>query len=411
MKTLTLTLRTGPAAGTARMTDGSRSFTIGTEPGCTWPLPPGEGAGGCVAIRRSGDGFVMEVAGVVAMEGRPLHDGAEVPLHHGGEIAIGAHALSAHVSQAGEAPASGGPTDAFHEAGMPTISGILSDVTPGGDAASGPLPGRTGEEWLDSFRAPGGKAARPDWDSLGAYGEAEAAGDPLDAAAPGDPLRAAGKLLPDDWDAPASDVGNRIAQAPSDRLSVQLGNAPREAPAPRGAADARVLREAAGLYEGEVDAADAVQLANAGAALRTALAGLAEVERAVDRALGDLDLPPRPAGPLDHATLDPGAILSDATGEAVLALDRRIDAVTARQAALLEEVLASLAAARDAFDPDTLRAAVAARGGAAARLAPARAAWAEHVRRWSDEAAPLRPGTLRTALARRIDEATGGADT
>ncbi|MFP7674523.1 hypothetical protein ACG74X_14330 [Marivita sp. S0852] len=410
MKTLTLTLRTGPAAGTARMTDGSRPFHIGTAPGSTWTLPASEPpdtqtADSSVSIRRSGDHFLCEATGRVELEGRVVPEGAEMPLHHGSELGIGGHRLVAHVDQSGAAPASGGPTDAFQEAALPTISAILSDVSPGGDGASGPLPGRTGEEWLDSFTvAPQGrKPTRPEWDRLGAWGEAPEGPDPLESATQPDPLGQPGKILPDDWDAPISDTGNRMVQAPSNQQSFRIADAPAEPDISAPNTDIRVLREAAGLYEGEVDAPDDIQLANAGTALNTALTGLGRLEAVLDRVLADFDLPARTPDAVQQATLDPGAILSDQTGEACLALARRIDAIEARQTAVIEACLATVEAARTTFDPETIRAAVAAKGDPLDRVLPTRAAWAEHCRRWTQDEQPLDSGTLRASVAQRLD--------
>ncbi|RVV98301.1 hypothetical protein EKE94_05055 [Mesobaculum littorinae] len=458
MTALTLTLRSGAAAGAARMTDGSRPFSVGTAPGCTWTLPPDDGAAlpsepASIAIRRSGDRFVVEGSGMVEIGGHPLQDGAEVPLHHGSDLVIGAHRLSVHVSQSSTGDDAGrGPTDAFFDAHQPTISAILSDVSPGGDGASGPLPGRTGEEWLDSLTSTGpgsSRSSRPDWDRLGRFGAAtgpeqggvpradnplpprgahpaprtdtplpDALGpdplgpaprepDPLAARPSGtDPLGSSrGQLLPDDWNAPVSDTGNRIAQGAANRQSVSFGDpAPQEPAARRTGPDARLLREALGLYEGEIDAPDATQLANAGTALATSLGGLAEIERALSRALADLNVPqPLPAA-MDHATLDPGSLLSDHRGDTCLALSRRVQAIVARQTALIDSLQADLAAAREMFDPETIRAAVASRGGAAARLSPARAAWDEYCRRRTAEDAPLTPAALRRQLAARIDD-------
>ncbi|WP_299969546.1 hypothetical protein [uncultured Roseobacter sp.] len=410
MKTLTLTLMTGPAAGTARRTDGTRSFSVGTGPDHSWVLPADNDAPGrdAIVIRRAGEGFVIESRGTVTLGGHPVGERAEVALHHGAEVMIGAHLLSVGVNQQSSSIADGGQVDAFRDAAQPTISAILADVSPGGEAALGPLPGRTGEEWLDSLTdtaAQRGRSAR-DWSSIGAYGDTPEADDPLMRSEPRDPLSGGGgRSLPDDWNAPTSDSSNRIAQDASNRQSVRLGRA-EAAPTPRRSqsSDARILREAAGLYDGEVDAPDEIQLANAGTALASTLSALAELERTFGRALGDLDLSPTKGAAAEQAAFDPGAILSDLRGDTCIALARRIAALNTRQAALIDGLLAIIAEARDSFDPDAIAAGVAARGRFRDRLRPGGAAWEEHKRRWAQNAAPLDPETLRATLAAMIDD-------
>ncbi|WP_106743527.1 hypothetical protein [Yoonia maritima] len=413
MKTLTLTLRSGHAAGTSRVIDGTTQFSIGTGAGNTWRLTAELSAmQGDAFVRSDNDQFLIEGFGHVSVNGQSLNVGAELPLHQGAEIEIGPHLLTAHIAQADVMPNLSGGADAYRDTTQPTISAILSDVSPGGDAASGPLPGRTGEEWLDSFTAAPNRS-RPDWDRLGAYGGDSSASDPLVpnpaftnpfGANTSDPFDTSHKMLPDDWNVPASDTANRAEQGAPNRQSVNMNQTDHRPDPVQSQPDARILREAAGLYDGEVDAPDEIQLANAGTALAATLAGLAEMERNLNRILNDFDVTPQTAQARDQVTMDPGAILSDLQGDICLGLSRRIDATLARQTAVFETLLATITHARDRLDPDNIRAAVASKSAMSERLRPKAAAWDENMRRWTEDNSPLNLGTLRETLAANIED-------
>ncbi|WP_372574346.1 hypothetical protein [Ruegeria jejuensis] len=403
---LTFERMDGPGAGDQRMTDGATPFTIGTGPGVTWMLPAEEQAEARLSVRRAGGGFVAEASGNVLIEGHPVPEGHEVAIHHGATVILGAHKLRARVDQS-RASEAAGVTDLFADPATPTISAILSDVAPGGEDASGPLPGRGGEEWLDGLlgQAPDPGPRNAGWDQLGTYGAGREATVELEDSLPSHPDHdpVARVLLPDDWNSetPAPDRFQQIA-APREGLSLAATQA-RATPSPaiatkRGPGALKPLHDALGIYEGEVDAPEAAQLANAGEALRVALDGLSEVEALTNRVLGDLDVdPPRQDIPA-RAAFEPAILLSDPAGLSVEVLSTCLARIVARQAALTETLVAALTQAREDLAPETITHHVTATGGVAARLRPTTEAWREYRARWCSEEAALNPETLARAL-------------
>jgi hypothetical protein len=391
---LTLELIDGAQSGATRAVDGSTPFAVGTRRGANWLLPGGTGPG-LVTIRRTPEGFRAEAAGDVSIEGHPIADGTTVTLGHGSRIGIGGLTLAVALTQDVLSDA-GSRTPAL---GQPTISSILSDVTPGGDGASGPLPGRSAEEWLESVTRSRGPAARTDWSELGAFGT----NSDRPAALP-DPLaKPLATYLPDDWDTP-SDRMNRVAQAQVSTIALAVGQAkaePDNVKPLRPPRDIRPLLDAAAVQRGEVEGPPDRQLANAGAALRLALDGIARLETLIARQRTELHLP-APAQSEDPATLNAALILSDVDGLAVQALTARIAALEAAQSAFVEGARDHLSALRQSLDPTSIKAAVASRGGLGDRLAPAARAWAEYRARFGDEARDGASALSDKALARAI---------
>ncbi|MGL4237608.1 hypothetical protein [Tabrizicola sp.] len=393
---LTLELIDGAQSGATRAVDGSTPFTVGTRRGANWLLPGGTGLAS-VTIRRAPDGFRAEATGEVTIEGHAIADGTTVTLGHGSRIGIGGLTLAVTLTQ--DLPSDAGGR---HPAlGQPTISSILSDVTPGGDSAGGPLPGRSAEEWLESFTRSRAPAARADWTTLGAFG----ANADRPAALP-DPLaKPLATYLPEDWDAP-SDRMNRISQAQVSTNALAIGpvkSEPDNVKPLRPKGDIRPLLEAAAVQRGEVEGPPDRQLANAGAALRLALEGIARLETLIARQRTELHLT-APVHSEDPATLSAALLLSDPDGLRIQALAARITALEAAQSAFVEGARDHLAAVRQSLDPTSITAAVASRGGLADRLTPATRAWAEYRARFAGEAHNGASALSDKALARAIGE-------
>ena len=395
---LRLEIAEGFAAGAARVLPDAGTFRLATAADGTgtpaWILPASPGAepgppAGAVLTRRDGAFVLRAEEGEVTLDGAPLAAGAEAPIGPGAAVGIGPHRLVAR--------AEAGARDA-HRA-PPTISAILSDVTPGGEGAEGLLPGRSGEDWLGELT---GAARRAPSHQLIA--------EPMGAPLPG---RA---LLPDDWlSEPARDEARgeaRVEQIAAHRLPADVGRAAEPAPEPEApdhgpalARAARDLHRAAGLAEGEGDAPPETQIANAGAALRLLLDAVAGLERGLGEVLAELDLERPDGGATSNAALDAGAILSDRSGQTAIALAARLDAVASTQAAILGAMSVHATEARLALDPASVEAEAASGGGLGARLAPGRARWAVLRRRHAPEGrpAPLSREALRAALARRLE--------
>jgi type VI secretion system protein ImpI len=387
--TLRLEIAEGPSAGAARVLPEG-PFRVATHPDGTgtpgWVLPSGAGdaaPAGAVLARRGGGTVLRVEEGEVALDGAPVPPGAEVPIGPGVTLAVGSHRLLTRTE--------GAARDA-HRAPA-TVSAILSDVTPGGEAAEGLLPGRTGEDWLGELT---GRAPR------------DALPDPVAA-----PLPTGRAVLPEDWlSEPARDGSGgeaRLEQVPIHALPADVGvvRAPDAPPTDDGPALARAARDlhrAARLAEGERDAPPETQIANAGAALRLLLDAVAGMERGLHEALAELDLEP-PDGPPSPAALDPGAILADRSGQTAIALAARLEAIERVQEALTGALGYHATEARLALDPASVEGEVARTGGIGGRLAPGRARWAAYRRRYApeDRPAPLSREAITAAVARRLE--------
>ena len=394
--TLRLEIAEGPAAGAARVLPEG-AFRIATHadgtgaPGWVLPRPAGDEPGppaGAVVARRGGATVLRAEEGEVTLDGASLAPGAEAPMGPGAALTVGPHRLLARA----EAPA----RDAHRPPA--TVSAILSDVTPGGEAAEGLLPGRTGEDWLGELTGARTRDALP-----------EMAPDVM-------PAPTARAVLPDDWLSEPARAGSRddarLEQVAVHRLPADMGRASRppeaatEAP-DQGAALARAARDlhrAAGLAEGDGDVPPETQIANAGAALRLLLDAVAGMERGLLDVLGELDLD-RPEGAGSPAALDAGAILSDRTGQTAMALASRLESIAVVQAAIAGAMRVHATEARLALDPASVEAEAASAGGLGARLAPSRARWALYRRRYAPEGrpAPLSREALAAAVARRLE--------
>lgn len=380
----------------ARAIDGGAAFSVGTEHGATWVLADA-GAAARIDIRRGPDGFLADASGAVSVEGQTVPDGVTIALSHGARVTLGGATLRASIAQ-GESSAFPG-THANPAA--PTISSILSDISAGGDSASGVLPGAAGETWLESVIGPQRPPREEDAGPMRGFGHGpadERRADPQDEAS-------RTPFLPDDWNEPGDKV-NRMMQSESDSVALSVGKAARDEAKPAtGAArraDSAGLLAAAGVSSIEVAGPPSRHFENAGAALKAALDGIGRLEQAMVRLQAEAGLPQR--GAADQTTLNPAVVLSDESDVCLRYLAWRIAALETAQTALVRGALAQIARIREALDPAAIDAEVARTGGLKNRIAPAAAAWAEYRSRWSD-GGPLDALLSEKGLARAIDAA------
>ena len=78
--------------------------------------------------------------------------------------------------------------------------------------------------------------------------------------------------------------------------------------------DTILLRRAAGLFEGEIDASDAAQLQNAGHALKAVLEQAAEMQRNLDIMLSDLGIKSASKDLIDQTAFQPGTVFGRRNG-------------------------------------------------------------------------------------------------
>lgn len=392
---LTLELIDGPHAGEARAIDGGTAFSVGTEHGATWVLAGARGVAR-LDLRRGPNGFEASVQGEVTIEGQPAPDGMAIHLSHGSRIGLGDRTLRASVTQ----EAATGLGGSYANPEPLTISTILSDISAGGDTATGLLPGRGGNDFLQHIT--GSRSSRPDpLDRIAAFGYGP--NRPAPSGSKNDKPLAT--YLPEDWDKP-SDRLNRVFQAEASSAALRIGlqedgdedDKPRKA---KPAVTSHPLLGAAGLRPEEVDGPPERQLANAGRALTVSLAGIGRLERAMAHLRSDLGLPHQGGSASDPAALAPAAILSDEGGLYLRNLITRIEALETAQQALVDGIRAFVATARTSLDPETISAGASRTGGLRQRFLPDSAAWAAYRACWSSENADEFPLSDK-ALARAI---------
>ena len=380
----------GPAEGAARVLARNASLRIASSPpedgGPAWVLPASaEGRDGAALVRGEGKRvLVVCEGGDVRVGAAPLTVGEEVALTAGDRFGVGGHQLRLRASAPDPAGAS--------------VSSILADVTPGGEAATGVLPGRTGEDWL-----------------TGLTGRMAAAPPPSEAASPaggrfGAP--SSGAVLPDDWlSEPARDdagASDRVEQVAADRVPVDLSSSP-PARAGRAAGNglgqaAKDLARAAGVRGAAADVAPETQIANAGAALRELIGAIRAIERSCDALLADLEVSD-PARPVTAPpVLEAAAILGDRNGQVAMSLASRIEGIRRVHDVVLEAIVAQFDAAQAALDPVSVEAETDRRGGLLAMISPPRARWRTYLSRWTPEdgPAPLSRDALRAILRARL---------
>lgn len=381
---LTLELLTGSHAGAARVVDGNRDFSVGTKPGSTWMLPMTGDALAQARVSKDRKGFVVEAEGDVQLEGQPIGDGGIHQLGHGNHIHIAGMALRLMIGQA----SSGFPSGTTTSQVVPTISSILSDVAPGGNTAQGPLPGRTGEEWLEELTNVTEQQPQVSWKHAEAYGEAETPS-PLGPAPTGGAAPALSTYLPDDWDAPG-DKQNQVTQSPSPTDTTRVPNSkpspPRERPDARLTSGVKAFLKAAEILPEEMDGPVEEHMAMFGRALRVLLEGVAEIETEQSKLLMELD-----ASQMNESKkVSSDLLLAGGDPKLVVpSIRARIDRLVTTERAIADVTLSNLAAAQELLDPEIVSTSTTQKSGLRARLSPDAAAWNEYRRRWEEGGALL----------------------
>ena len=389
--TLCVEIADGPAEGATRILSAGGALRLAARPpadgAAAWVLPGAEGDGECLLRDVGGQVRVTAAAGEVRADGATLAEGQDAVLSPGGTFSVAGRAIRLRHAETAPAGAS--------------ISAILADVTPGGEAATGPLPGRTGEDFLSGLT---GAQRIPSPAPPPTPFAAATAPSPL----PGGP----GTVLPDDWLSEPSreDAGgsDRIEQIAADRVPVDLSPADPVAIAPepddRLDRAVRDLARAAGMRAAPEDVPAETQIANAGAALRDLIATISAMEATCEALFAELDLSDPGRTPGGAPVLDAAAILGDRTGQVAIALSTRLDAIRAAQDAVLDVSVAQLVTAGDALDPDAIEADMRRRGGWLARVSPARARWRSYLSRIAPAGkdGPLSLAALRVSLRNRL---------
>ncbi|MDO5528027.1 MAG: hypothetical protein Q4F71_01370 [Paracoccus sp. (in: a-proteobacteria)] len=361
-----LRLRGGPQDGAARVTDLAEPFSIGTAPDALWQIRAAGGSEGGTAILQlvPGGGVSVTGAGSVVMDGQPVA-GQPAPLGHGALLLVAGQPVELRIETAG--------ASLSHDAAPLSISAILSDVAPGGEAAAGPLPGEA--ETGSPLDAPASHrpAAERYWQEPRAFEQNTV---PLPTSERG------AAILPDNW-AAEWDQGGML----SDRSHQSAAGLARTNVNPAGAGATLAAARAA---EGDDDQPSA----RAEAALGQALAALARIEDELSRQLADLGapLPPRPP------------VSPEASPQAIT---RQAERIIAGQAAIGAACRAALEDAATRLDPEAIATASAANpsGGLIARVAPAVSCWAEYQARIAPQG---QPGPLsQAALTRQLRLALG----
>lgn len=216
-------------------------LTLGRDPKCHWPVDDPERRISKVhcRIRRDATGFTLtdESTNGLSVNRRDLAQGQTVRLEKGAVIAFCGQRFVVEIT--GEVDPDWRDPDERFALGddVPSITAILSDVSPGGSTASGMLPGSTGEEgWIEAL----GDATRT------ARGERPASRPEIGwAGAPDEAITGSGfGAIPDDWDTDAgtaSRAEHRVATTTRMRVPRTGSGAPEvfeETTPPQAAADA-----------------------------------------------------------------------------------------------------------------------------------------------------------------------------
>ncbi|MEJ6395844.1 hypothetical protein V8J82_21475 [Gymnodinialimonas sp. 2305UL16-5] len=400
-------------AGERRLVQRGQSFTMGTFPGATWPLPATPGAANGGEVRVQPDGVTASIAlvrGSATLDQRALTEEPRT-LSADAIIIIGPHRIAARFRD---------DLTIAHATEAPTISAILADVAPGGITASSPVPARAQDDWIGTLTGDAPETGRPDWNSLGRYTGQPKVTEETHHANPLDVLPSGSTFLPDDWDADpvpggaaSSDLQDRLVQsrAPGHVLPGGAGTTPR--PAPQHGLDpgSRAFLTGAGLLGDDMADLTPDDMGTLGALLREALDGLARLEQEAQTRATDIGLPAAATGlPREAIRFLLGAVQ---LGDGALAqLDARITDLARMQAATHDGARLFAAEARKALDPDTIRAETA-RG--ALRLGASRAAWALYETRFAQGPAsgppPLSDQALAAMISARLHGVTPVEDT
>ncbi|WP_182084182.1 FHA domain-containing protein [Aureimonas sp. ME7] len=317
-------------------------LTLGRDPSCGWVLPDPARTVSKIhcRLRRDATGFTVtdESTNGMSVDRQDLAQGQTARLRAGSLIAFCGQRFAVEIT--GEAEPDWQDPDARYALSddAPSITAILSDVSPGGTTASGVLPGRGGEEdWLAGLAGTQGPS-----ESLAPRASRPAIGwsEPIDMEITG------GARLPEDWDteaATATRAEHRVATSTRMRIPRPPGQEAERAapiPSPDGPSAAEAFDAffgAAGkgaLPAGLGDGADPIRaLAGAGETFRAQGAALAQITRLLCEFLDEFDVAQPGAGRLDELPELERALL-----DAVRALVTETDALDPDRLALQARV-------------------------------------------------------------------------
>lgn len=293
-------------------------LTLGRNAGSGWVLadPDRTVSGTHCRITRDAQGFALrdESTNGTSIDGRALAQGETVRLRNGTSISFCGHAFRAEIT--GEVEPDWVDPDGSLALGdeVPSITAILADVSPRGATASGILPGRLGDDWMDV------KQSREPLPGA----EAPLSRTPIGWDAPPDPsITAKQGGLPDDWNLDA-ETGSRsehvVATTTRVRLPHMAKPAEPVAPAPAGGPSADDALDAflRGLGESGEVIGDPLQfLDRMGGELHALRSALRNFEREMRELVDELG----------GATPSPAADLMTRLDEAREMRERMVDAL------------------------------------------------------------------------------------
>ncbi len=276
-------------------------LTLGRDPKCHWPLSDPERRISKVhcRIRRDATGFTLtdESTNGLTVDRKELAQGQTVRLEKGSVIAFCGQRFTVEITGEVE-PDWRDPEERFAPADeAPSITAILSDISPGGTQASGMLPGAASHrDWIEALGETDGAArsepaaSRPE---IGWHG------------APNEAITGSGfGGLPEDWDSDAgtaSRAEHRIATSTRMRVPKAAGEEPHLEPSIP-AASGPYADEAASVFFAEAGLRGPLSdpltaLKEAGREHRAMRGALAEIGRALTDIADETGA--EPFGPFD----------------------------------------------------------------------------------------------------------------
>lgn len=325
-------------------------LTLGRSPDCGWPLTDADRTLSKLHCRivRDAQGFTLrdESTNGVAVDGVELAEGQTVRLSNGSSLAFCGHAFKVEIT--GEAEPDW--TDPSAELAMGdeplTITSIIADIAPGGRTATGLIPGRSGDDWIDA------QAATPS-------PRAERHAD-LGWSGPPEPQLLRQQTLPDDWNL-TSEIASRTEHMAATTVRMRTpkpASEPEERPAAPVAAsdDAADALLAAFLDGAKLPAGapvdPAVFMRAMGRTLRAALDRTAALEAGATEFLAE------------HGVERPATAAADDPARLGERLDRLLD----DQRVLHESIAAAFDDVAQRFDPRAIEARVDAKAAGAQML-------------------------------------------